>query len=169
MGAATERLADVVDVSANIEAFAAEDAEIDFLGPITVETSSYNFLFLFSFGDSGYGKLVEMARQELGADGVNLDVEALVILNLPPDTLCEDVNLNPVTLTVESGSARFLDATNKSEIFKPLELEQYFAAPAPGPQAAPPTAPKRWRRWPWPPTSGSGRRSSGTASRPLRA
>ncbi|MCX7011187.1 MAG: hypothetical protein NTW86_01235 [Candidatus Sumerlaeota bacterium] len=46
----------------------AED--IDFLGPITVETSSYNFLFLFSFGDSGYGKLVEMARQELGADGV---------------------------------------------------------------------------------------------------
>jgi type II secretory pathway pseudopilin PulG len=59
----------------------------------------------------GSGTLTDGFYQN-GCDFNNVDVEALVILNLPPDTLCEDVELNPVTFTVESGGARFLDASN---------------------------------------------------------
>ncbi len=60
---------------------------------------------------AGTGILTDGFYQD-GCNYDNLDVEALVILNLPPDTLCQDITLNPVTFTVESGGARFLDASN---------------------------------------------------------
>ncbi len=59
----------------------------------------------------GSGTLTDGFYQN-GCEYNNVDVEALVILNLPPDTLCQDINLNPVTFTVEEGGARFLDASN---------------------------------------------------------
>ena len=74
------------DLNANMDyriVMGSED--IEFLAPISVETTSYNFLFLFSFGDSGYGKLVEMARRELGADGVmntTVDTKYVGVLGL---------------------------------------------------------------------------------------
>ncbi|MCX7016933.1 MAG: hypothetical protein NTW86_30970 [Candidatus Sumerlaeota bacterium] len=74
------------DLNANMDyriVLGSED--IEFLAPITVETTSYNFLFLFSFGDSGYGKLIEMARRELGADGVmntTVDTKYVGVLGL---------------------------------------------------------------------------------------
>lgn len=60
---------------------------------------------------AGTGTLTDGFYQN-GCEYDNLDVEALVILNLPPDTLCQDITLNPVTFTIESGGARFLDASN---------------------------------------------------------
>jgi len=51
---------------------------------------------------AGGGTLTDGFYQN-GCDYDNLDVEALVILNLPPDTLCENVSLSPVTFTIESG------------------------------------------------------------------
>jgi hypothetical protein len=59
----------------------------------------------------GSGTLTDGFYQD-GCNYNNLDVQALVILNLPPDILCNDITYNPVTFTVESGGARFLDASN---------------------------------------------------------
>jgi prepilin-type N-terminal cleavage/methylation domain-containing protein len=46
-----------------------------------------------------------------GCNYNNIDVVANVILNIPPSTVCADVPLNPVTFTVVSGGAKFLDGS----------------------------------------------------------
>ncbi|MBN2223759.1 MAG: prepilin-type N-terminal cleavage/methylation domain-containing protein [Deltaproteobacteria bacterium] len=56
----------------------------------------------------GDGTLTDGFYQN-GCDYNNIDVVANVTRNIPPTTLCEDVEYNPVTFTVVSGGARFLD------------------------------------------------------------
>ncbi len=58
----------------------------------------------------GFGTLTDGFYQN-GCSYDNLDIQANVILNLPPSTLCSDIALEPVKFTIVSGGARFLDSS----------------------------------------------------------
>jgi hypothetical protein len=58
----------------------------------------------------GLGTLTDGFYQN-GCNYDNLDIQANVILNLPPTTLCTDIALEPVRFTIVSGGARFLDSS----------------------------------------------------------
>ena len=49
-----------------------------------------------------------------GCNYDNLDIEAHVILNIPPDIECEDVVFNPVEFTIMGGDARFCDSNGNN-------------------------------------------------------
>lgn len=46
-----------------------------------------------------------------GCDYEELDIEAWVILNLPPTIECDDITYNPVDFTITGGQARFYDGS----------------------------------------------------------
>jgi hypothetical protein len=51
--------------------------DIEILGPVTVSTASYNLLYLFSWGNNGYGALLDQAKEDYpDADGlVNINYD----------------------------------------------------------------------------------------------